>query len=44
MKAAPVKAHLGRMPEGYNPIRLGFALKEKVKSAEIIMKITPVER
>jgi len=44
MKAKPVKAHLGRMPQGYNPVRLGFALKEKVKSAEIIMKITPVTR
>jgi hypothetical protein len=36
----PLKAH--RMPEGYNPIRLGFEIDEKVKSAQIIMKITPV--
>jgi hypothetical protein len=39
--AKPVKAHMGRMPEGYNPVRLGFAIKEKVESALIIMTITP---
>ena len=44
LKEKPVAAHPGRMPEGYNPIRLGFALKDKVKSAQIIMKITPVTR
>ena len=38
----PLKAHSGRMPEGYNPIRLGFTLKQKVKTAQITMSITPV--
>jgi hypothetical protein len=44
LKEKSVAAHRGRMPEGYNPIRLGFELKDKVKSAQIIMKITPVAR
>jgi hypothetical protein len=32
-----------RMPKGYNPIRLGFKLKNKAKSAKVKMKITPVK-
>jgi hypothetical protein len=40
-KAKPLKAF--RMPKGYNPIRLGFKLKNKVKSAKVRMKITPVK-
>ncbi len=44
LKEKSVAAHPGRMPEGYNPIRLGFKLKDKVKSAQIIMKFTPVSR
>jgi hypothetical protein len=37
-KTEPLTAF--RMPKGYNPIRLSFSLKGKVKSAKVIMKIT----
>jgi hypothetical protein len=40
LKEKPLEAF--RMPKGYNPFRMGFALKEKVKSARIKMKITSV--
>jgi len=33
-----------RIPEGYNPLRLGFNLNEPVTSGVIEMKITPVPR
>jgi len=41
MEEKPIEAF--RMPNGYNPIRLGFSLKEKASSAKIKMKITPVK-
>lgn len=40
MKEQPLKAH--RLDETYHPVRLGFSLKENVKSAKIIMKIKPI--
>lgn len=40
-KEKRVEAHLTRMPKGYIPMRLGFSLKEKVKSAKVEMKIVP---
>lgn len=42
LKEKPVEAHKGRMPEGYHPVRLGFEIKDKVKSARIEIKIVPV--
>jgi hypothetical protein len=33
-----------RIPEGYNPVRLGFNFSEPVKSGIIEMKITPIQQ